>query len=263
MGKYSSKAILRELEKIRREEERMRRRAGEEEKPAWRRELEARVPEKAAEGLQQAFVKAFCLIFEKGMGVIGRSCGGEAIERELLARGDAFAPAAGERALRRLKADTARRRAAAVLGSAAEGLGLGLLGVGLPDIALWLGLLLRSICQTALAHGYDWEAPAERFFILLLMEASMQSGEDWERCNRAVDTFLSRREHGVPGQAELRAQAERTAAVFAARLLASKFLQGLPVAGVLGGAADPVYCRRVMRYVQLKYRKRYLLARDR
>lgn len=37
-----------------------------------------------------------------------------------------------------------------------------------------------------------------------------------------------------------------------------KFVQGLPIVGILGGAANPVYYRRVLRYVQLKYRKRWL-----
>ena len=42
-------------------------------------------------------------------------------------------------------------------------------------------------------------------------------------------------------------------------MLLLKFIQGLPVVGLIGGAANPVYYRKVMRYVQLKYHKRYLL----
>ena len=46
---------------------------------------------------------------------------------------------------------------------------------------------------------------------------------------------------------------------FALDMLVLKFIQGLPVVGVLGGAANPVYYRKIMRYVQLKYKKRYLI----
>ena len=42
-------------------------------------------------------------------------------------------------------------------------------------------------------------------------------------------------------------------------MLILKFIQGLPIVGIIGGAANPVYYRKVMRYVQLMYRKRYLL----
>ena len=37
-----------------------------------------------------------------------------------------------------------------------------------------------------------------------------------------------------------------------------KFLQGIPVVGALGGAYDAVYMRRVSKYAELKYRKRFL-----
>ena len=34
-----------------------------------------------------------------------------------------------------------------------------------------------------------------------------------------------------------------------------------PIVGMIGGAANPVYYHKVMSYVQLKYRKRYLLKK--
>ena len=49
------------------------------------------------------------------------------------------------------------------------------------------------------------------------------------------------------------------ASAFAVDMLLLKFIQGLPVVGVIGGAANPVYYSKVMKYVQMKYRKRYLL----
>ena len=42
-------------------------------------------------------------------------------------------------------------------------------------------------------------------------------------------------------------------------MLLLKFIQGVPVVGIIGGAANPVYYNKVMKYVQLKYRKRYLM----
>lgn len=43
-------------------------------------------------------------------------------------------------------------------------------------------------------------------------------------------------------------------------MLILKFIQGIPVIGILGGAANPVYYHKVMQYVKIKYRKRYLLG---
>ena len=58
----------------------------------------------------------------------------------------------------------------------------------------------------------------------------------------------------------LQEQTDRTAKAFAADMLLLKFIQGLPVVGLLGGAGNPVYYRRIMKYVQIKYHKRYLLG---
>ena len=51
-----------------------------------------------------------------------------------------------------------------------------------------------------------------------------------------------------------------TASAFALDMLLLKFIQGIPVIGLVGGAANPVYYKKVMQYVQLKYKKRYLLS---
>ena len=67
---------------------------------------------------------------------------------------------------------------------------------------------------------------------------------------------------GVAGEV-LEEQMQQTASAFAVDMLLLKFIQGMPVVGVLGGAANPIYYRKVMKYVQMKYRKRYLLKQIR
>ena len=62
-----------------------------------------------------------------------------------------------------------------------------------------------------------------------------------------------------PRMRRMEEQIRETASVFAMDMLILKFIQGFPVVGILGGIANPIYYNRVLRYVQLKYRKRYLL----
>ena len=45
-------------------------------------------------------------------------------------------------------------------------------------------------------------------------------------------------------------------------MLLAKFIQGLPVVGIIGGLMNPVYYRKILSYVRLKYRKRYLLTKS-
>ena len=62
-------------------------------------------------------------------------------------------------------------------------------------------------------------------------------------------------------ETKLQEQIRQTADVFAVDMLLAKFVQGVPVAGILGGICNPVYYRRILNYVQLKYQKRYLLQK--
>ena len=138
-------------------------------------------------------------------------------------------------------------------------MGLGVLGIGLPDIVLFIGFLLQSIYEVALKYGYDYNKTEERVLILKMMSAAIQKREKWLEADMEVDDFLKAKD--IPDSFELEDQIGRTADDFALDMLVLKFIQGLPVVGVLGGLSNPVYYTKIMEYVQLKYHKRYLLEK--
>jgi len=37
-----------------------------------------------------------------------------------------------------------------------------------------------------------------------------------------------------------------------------KFLQGIPIAGVIGGMYDAVYMKKITDYAEMKYKRRFL-----
>ena len=55
---------------------------------------------------------------------------------------------------------------------------------------------------------------------------------------------------------------QRAADAFAIDMMVSKFIQGVPVLGVVGGLTNPVYYRKIQQYVRLKYQKRFLMAKS-
>ena len=93
--------------------------------------------------------------------------------------------------------------------------------------------------------------------ILKMMCTALSTGENWSAGDAEVEQMLEYESVEVT-EAEFDRQIKRTAQVFAMDMLLLKFVQGLPVVGIVGGAANPVYYRKVMRYVEVKYRKRYL-----
>jgi hypothetical protein len=94
--------------------------------------------------------------------------------------------------------------------------------------------------------------------ILKMMSASLSTGDDWFRRNKEINDWILRGEQPVREE-EFQAQIQDTASVFAVDMLLLKFIQGLPVVGLLGGAANPLYYHRILHYTQLKYKRRYLL----
>ena len=54
--------------------------------------------------------------------------------------------------------------------SGAAGVGMGLLGVGIQDIPVFTGMVLKSIYEIALSYGYEYESESERRFILMLIQ---------------------------------------------------------------------------------------------
>lgn len=253
--------LEKELKKALKAEESLKKSALKSGRHTFKSELAQKIPPKAHATLNQAFGKAFALVFEKGTGIIEKTYDKNVMALDHEIRDYAVRRKGGRREIRKLRADAAKTDFANLAVSAAEGIGLGLFGIGLPDIVLFTGVLLKGVYQSALSCGIDYEKPAEKYLILKMMEASMTRGEAFLRLDREVDCLLEKRDlDPPPSKEQFKEQTDHTAAAFADDMLLLKFIQGIPVAGILGGAANPACYRRVMRYVGQKYRKRYLLG---
>lgn len=223
----------------------------------WKTALEKKIPEKVYSGLESAFCTGFSLVFKQGRKIIELTYKKEDLQRDHALRDWKVKTTGSRRDLNQMKKSAKRSDSLNMAATTAEGVALGALGVGLPDIVLFLTTLLKGIYETAIHYGFEYESRPEQYLILRMMEASLKSGRDWIRCNEKVDALLS--EDAIAVDEEVfQEQLKRTASAFAVDMLLLKFIQGTPVIGILGGAANPVYYRKVMQYIQLKYRKRYL-----
>lgn len=240
---------------------------------SWKKMLEDKIPDRVYENLRAAFGKAFALIFEKGEVLIEKTYNKEELLKDFAIRDYAVGVKGDRKTLKEVRRKSGSSDLTNMTISAVEGIGLGILGIGLPDIVIFTGILLKGIYETALHYGFDYDDLKEKLLILKMMEASLLEGDDWIRANKEVNEWLR---CGVPsgtgkyyqGCSEevclnlaLREQVRKTADVFALDMLLLKFVQGLPVVGIAGGAANPVYYNRVMKYVKLMYQKRYLLKK--
>lgn len=252
------KVLRKEQTSIEKQEKKLRNRAMAARKPGWKVQLEKRVPPKVYTGLESAFCKGFELIFSKGTGLIEKSYNREEIRKEHAVRDFAVQLKGGKKELRQLHKGAKKSDLRNLVVTTAEGVGLGALGIGIPDVVLFLSTVLKGVYETALHYGYDYTESREQLLILKLLAASLSEGEVFSQLDGEVEALLPRDACAVTEE-ELQAQIRETAGIFAMDMLVLKFIQGMPLVGILGGMANPVYYRKIMVYVQLKYRKRYLI----
>lgn len=252
-----SGALNKELALVRKQEQRMEQSARNASPALWKTELESRIPPKVYSGLESAFCKGFSLVFRQGRAIIEKSCSRETLQAEFTLRDYAVQLKGGRKELKQLRKGAKQSDFLNLALTTAEGVALGALGVGMPDIVLFLATLLKGVYETAISYGFGYESPREQLLILTMMQTALSTGEDWAAANARTDELLTLEDEVT--EETLQQQIQATASVFAMDMLLLKFIQGLPVVGILGGAANPVYYRKVMKYVQLKYRKRYLL----
>lgn len=232
----------------------------------WQEAVEKRVPDKLEETLQTAFYKAFEAIFEKGRGMIEKTCGKERRKYNYKVHEYTAKIRGNYKSLQAFHREANAGRAANLALSAVEGVGMGMFGMGIPDIPVFLAILLKNIYEIALSYGFAYDTEEEQIFILRLIEAALSHGEDLTKRNMELNLWIYRKENQMlevqeaPVESDIskEEQMRRTADGLAGELLYLKFVQGLPVIGIAGGISDVVYQKKISQYAQLKYQRRFL-----
>ena len=141
---------------------------------ALNRTLEERIPDTLQDTLDAAFAKAFALIFEKGTGVIERTYNKKREAAPFQTHCDVVREQGDRRALRAPQTHTGLSAGKNLALSGVEGIGLGLLGIGLPDIPLFTAMILKSLYEIAAGYGYSHRTQEERRFLLQLIHQRLQ-----------------------------------------------------------------------------------------
>lgn len=252
------KLARRELLHVAAQEKKLREAAVKGKPNTWKKGLERLIPVKVYDGLVNSFSTGFSLVFRQGRKIIEKTYDKQSIQNRHQDRDAGIRQGQGRGELKQMRKSVSRSNGLNMTATTAEGIALGILGVGLPDIVLFLSTLLKGIYETALHYGFGYESRQEQYLILSMMAAALTSGPAWDEANAEVDSLLTEEQITVTEEV-LDRQSKETASIFAMDMLLLKFIQGMPVVGLIGGAANPVYYHKVMQYVQLKYRKRYLL----
>ena len=233
--------------------------------PKWVSLVEKKVPETLQNTLEAAFTKAFVTVFEKGSGLIEKTYRKDKqISRFKQNKWEMEQEKRFERQARR----TAGKNLAI---STVEGIGFGIVGLGIPDIPIFVSVLLKSIYEIAISYGFRYTTEKEKLFILKIIDAALQNGDTLRKKDAEVNKLIARyyEEETIPEKVgetdefvtelQIIRQIDTSAQALSHELLYGKFVQGMTFVGVVGGTADYTCLKRIIDYASLKYKRRFLL----
>lgn len=223
--------------------------------------IESKIPPGLRSALDKAFEKAFRLVFEKGTSTIEKTYpkGGMETKHQI----NDFAMKHDKRRfsrgkyLRNMDKMSGRSKLIGKSVSFVEGAGLGLLGIGIPDIPLFISVMLKGVYEIAAGYGFDHNSAQEKIYILKLIQAALAEERVKREKNIDVEAWAAKIESGN-WSANLDEEIEKTAKILSNQMLLAKFIQGLPIIGVAGSMFNLSVYGKIADYSSLKYKKRYL-----
>lgn len=132
-----------------------------------------------------------------------------------------------------------------------------MLGIGIPDIPIFVGMILKSLYEMALHYGFTYESEEEKYFILLIIRGALSYGTGLKSVQEQVETYS--REEKLPEAYDREQEIRITAQTLSKELLYMKFLQGIPLVGAVGGVYDAVYMKKFWHTADLTIRNVFCL----
>ena len=220
-------------------------------------ELTAKIPDKIRTAVKEAFCKAFEVIYKNGAFMIEKTYNKQNAKQQYEINRFTYEVRKNKKSLRAFAKQSDASNSINLLISGVEGIGLGLIGCGIPDIPLLTAVILRSLYEISTNYGYDYTKPEEQLYQLLIIQGAMSYGEELQKYFEQLDAYAQ--EVVVPSEEELKEQIKLSASLLADEMLFLKFVQGIPIVGVIGGVSDSVFLHRIQKFAKLNYQYRLLM----
>ena len=222
--------------------------------------IEKFVPELMQKNLNLAFCKGFETVFQKGDGLINKTLSPQKHIDQYKINEFTANIKPSKRNIKAVSKSARLTNSKNAVIAGVEGAGLGLLGVGLPDIPIFIGTILKSVYEVAMDYGFSYDSQQEKIFVLKLISASLSQGAEFiakeQEINEVIVCGLD-----MLDERNFQSAVKVAAESLSTELLYAKFVQGLPIIGVVGGVSNIGCISKITQYASLKYYKRFLTAK--
>ncbi len=225
--------------------------------------IKGKIPDKLIYTLETAFIKGFQLVFEKGYLYVEKTYNKDKLQLKYDLNNQAVEKKITKKNIKMLDKHSNHSKRLNSFISGIEGSTLGVLGIGLPDIPLFIAMIMKTISEVALSYGYKYETNEEKAYILLLICGAVSKGDKQKEFNEEIDQLGKRIDQNIKTAINIEEQMEDAATVLSEAILTAKFIQGIPIIGVVGGIVNYNIIKKIGKYASIKYKKRYLIGKVR
>lgn len=225
--------------------------------------IRSKVPDKLLGVLESAFEKGFLYIFDKGTSMIERSGNLPGIREKSAYHHTVIKRQISKQSIKNFDVSAANKSWTNKGLSTVEGAALGVFGIGLPDIPVFLGMIFKSLYETAASYGFNYKSPEERAYILALIRVAatkdsqrILESENCDRIGQLIDAGHG--EEVARTREDLNDDIKNTSQLLASSMLVAKFIQGITLVGTVGGGFNYYWIHRITKVAALKYKKRFL-----
>ncbi len=220
--------------------------------------LEEKIPAKMMDTFQKAFEKGFYYVFEKGTGIIEKSYNSEKLRSEADINEYILSKQINNKNINRI--DKNARKSAFINKSitTVEGIGFGVLGIGLPDIPVFIGIILKTVYEICLSYGFNYDSEEEKAFILNIICASANKTPERIIYSNEADRIGYNIDKNFQSIVDINKMVEVTSINLSENIILAKVIQGVPIIGVYGGISNYILIRDISEIASIKYKKRLL-----
>ena len=221
-------------------------------------QLEEKIPKGMIENFEKAFDKGFYYVFEKGTSIIEKSYSSEKLKNEADIDEYILSKQMNNKNLSRIDKRVKKGVLINKGITTAEGAVLGILGIGIPDIPVFIGMILRTVYEICINYGFDYKSEEEKAFILNIICASSVKTDEKILYSNEADRIAHNIDNKYDCNVDIKKLIKITSKSLSENIVLSKIIQGMPIVGVYGGISNYLLLRDISEVASIKYKKRLL-----
>lgn len=142
--------------------------------------------------------------------------------------------------------------------SSLEGAVLGVLGIGMPDIPVFIGMILKTIYEICLQYSFHYDNDKERAYILYVLCTAVTKKEEKKKYAKLTDELGKNIDENTDFSVDLDEKIKEASKCLCSSIIATKMLQGITFVGIFSSICNFSIIGNISNIAKIKYKKRFL-----